>query len=47
METFGIIGMVFGSVGMTFGMLGAVAFNKLSRLEKQLKDSGVLDADFK
>lgn len=40
METFGI-------VGMTFGIFGFIAFAKLVKLEKHLKESGVLDKDYK
>ena len=47
METFGIMGMVFGIMGMTLGILGSIAFSKLTRLEKQLKESGVLDKNYK
>ncbi len=44
MEVFGIIGMAFGIMGMG---LGAVAFQRLSALEKKLKESGILDKDYK
>ncbi len=44
METFGIIGMAFGIMGMG---LGAAAFTGLQKLEKQLKESGVLSKDYK
>lgn len=37
MEAFGIIGTIFG----------LVAFVKLMRLEKHLKEKGVLDKDYK
>jgi hypothetical protein len=47
MEVFGIMGFVFGVVGMTFGILGLIAFNKLARLEKHLKNADVLDENFK
>ncbi len=44
METFAIIGMSFGIMGMG---LGAMAFMRLEKLEKQLKESGVLSKDYK
>ncbi len=51
METFSIIGMTFGIIGMTFGIIGMGSGNsasaRLEKLEKQLKESGVLDKDYK
>ena len=44
MEAFGIIGMSLGSMGFIFGA-GALA--KLARLEEQLKESGVLNKEYK
>ncbi len=44
METFGIVGMTFGILGMTFGI---IAFARLGKLERQLKESGVLDKNYK
>lgn len=44
METFGIIGMTFGIIGMGVGVF---AFMRLEKLEKQLKESGILDKDYK
>jgi len=44
MEAFAIIGMSFGIMGMS---LGAMAFIRLAKLEKQLKESGVLSKDYK
>lgn len=44
METFGIIGMTFGLTGFIFGMN---ALAKISKLEKQLKETGVLDKEHK
>ena len=44
METFGIIGMTFGIIGMGVGVF---AFIRLEKLEKQLKESGILDKDYK
>ena len=44
MEVFGIIGMSFGIMGMG---LGSMAFTRLEKLVKQLKESGVLDKDYK
>ncbi len=43
-EVFGIIGMAFGIMGMG---LGSSAFMRLQKLEKQLKESGILDKDYK
>ena len=47
MEAFGIIGMTFGIIGMGLGVFGLIAFGRLEKLEKQLKESGVLDKDYK
>jgi len=44
METFGIIGMTFGLTGFIFGMN---ALAKISKLEKQLKETGVLYKEYK
>ena len=44
MEVFGIIGMSFGIMGFIFSMS---ALAKIAKLEKQLKESGVLDKEFK
>ena len=44
METFGIIGMTSGITEMAFGIM---AFMRLAKLEKQLKESGILDKDYK
>ena len=46
MEAFGIVGMTFGISGITFGIIGFIAFTRLEKLEKRLKDSGVLDKDY-
>ncbi len=43
MEVFGIIGMTFGTTGMALGVFGLM---RLAKLEKQLKESGVLDKDY-
>ncbi len=43
MEAFGIIGMTFGIIGMG---VGASALAKISNLEKQLKEKGVLDKEY-
>jgi|LWDU01.1.fsa_nt_gi hypothetical protein len=40
METFGI-------VGMTFGIFGLIAFGRLEKLIKILKEKEILDKDFK
>ena len=45
MEPFGIIGMTFGITGMGLGIFGLIAFMRLAELEKQLKESGILDKD--
>ncbi len=44
MEVFGIIGMSFGTMGFIFA-LNALA--KISKLEKQLTETGVLDKECK
>ena len=44
MAGFDIIGMAFRIMGMG---LGALAFTRLQKLEKQLKESGILDKDYK
>ncbi len=44
MEVFGIIGMSCGIMGFIFSMS---ALTKIAKLEKQLKESGVLDKEFK
>ena len=44
MEAFGIIGMSFGIMGMG---LGALAFTKIAKLEKQLRETGLLDKEYK
>ena len=45
------LGFIFGIVGMTFGMQGLAraksAMSKIAELEKQLKEAGVLDKDYK
>ena len=43
METFGIIGMSFGIMGFIFAQS---ALAKISKLEKQLKEKGVLDKEY-
>ena len=42
MEVFGIIGMSLGTIGFIFGMS---ALTKIAKLEKQLKETGVLDKE--
>ena len=44
MEAFGVIGMTFGTIGMG---LGVFVFMRLEKLERQLKESGILDKDYK
>ena len=44
METFGIIGMGLGAMGFIFS-LNALA--KIAKLEKQLKETGVLNKEYK
>ena len=44
MEAFGIIGMSLGTMGFIFS-LNALA--RIAKLETQLKESGVLDKEFK
>jgi len=40
-EVFGIIGMTFGMTGMVFAIN---ALSKVQKLEKDLKEAGVLDS---
>ncbi len=51
METFGIIGMSFGVMALGVGVMGLnfakSALAKISKLEKQLKETGVLDKEYK
>ena len=42
-EAFGIIGMTFGTTGMA---LGVFSLMRLAKLEKRLKESGVLGKDY-
>jgi|SaaInlStandDraft_5_1057022.scaffolds.fasta_scaffold826822_1 hypothetical protein len=42
MEAFGIIGMSLGSSAFVFAL---VAMNKVSALEKQLRDKGLLETE--
>ena len=44
MEAFGIIGFSLGTMGFIFA-INALA--KISKLEKQLKETGVLDKEYK
>jgi len=44
METFGTIGMPFGVIGFIFAMSALV---KITKLEKRLKETGVLDKEYK
>ncbi len=48
MET---IGFIFGMSGMSFGIMGFIfalsALAKISKLEKQLTETGVLDKEYK
>ena len=44
MEAFGIIGMSLGTMGFIFAMS---ALAKISKLEKQLKETGVLNKEYK
>jgi hypothetical protein len=43
MDTFGIAGFSLGTVGFIFAM---VALDKISKLEKQLKETGLLDKEY-
>ena len=36
-----------GAVGFVFGMMGVVAFVRTQKLIKTLKETGVLDKDYK
>lgn len=40
MEALGVLGFIFGLMGM-------VAYVRLDKLEKKLKETGVLEPDFK
>lgn len=42
MEVFGIVGMSMGTLGFIFAMS---ALDQIKKLEKRLKDSGVLEKD--
>ena len=42
MEVFGIIGMSFGTMGFIFALN---ALDSISKLEKRLKEAGVLDRE--
>ena len=42
MEAFGIIGMSMGTMGFIFALS---ALDQIKKLEKRLKDSGVLEKD--
>ena len=44
METFGMVGFSLGTVGFIFAL---VALDKISKLEKRLKETGVLDKEYK
>lgn len=44
MEAFGIVGMSLGAMGFIFSMN---ALARISKLEKQLKATGILDKDYK
>ena len=44
MEAFGIIGMSLGAMGFIFAIS---ALTKISKMEKQLKETGVLDQEYK
>ena len=44
METFGIIGMSFGTMGFIFALN---AMSRIDKLEKKLKELGVMDQEFK
>ncbi len=44
MEALGVVGFTFGLIGFIFAMS---ALSKISKLEKQLKETGVLGPDYK
>lgn len=44
MEAFGIMGMSLGAMGFIFSLS---ALTKIAKLEKQLKEAGVLDKGYK
>ena len=37
----------FGVLGFVFGMMGLIAFVRLEKLTKTLKEKGVLEKDYK
>jgi len=37
----------FGVLGFVFGMMGLIAFVRLEKLTKTLKDKGILEEDYK
>lgn len=40
------IGTVFGIMGMSFGILGIIAYSRVDKLEKRLKELGILAPDY-
>ena len=44
MEAFGIIGMSIGTMGFIFGIS---VLARISKLERHLKETGVLDQEYK
>ena len=43
MEAFGILGFSLGTIGLIYAMN---ALGKISKLEQQLKEAGVLDQEY-
>lgn len=39
-----MFGLMFGIIGMTFGLM---SYSRIDKLEKRLKELGVLEQDFK
>ena len=37
----------FGVLGFVFGMMGVIAFVRLEKLTKTLKEKGILEEDYK
>lgn len=44
MDAFGMTGFTFGLMGFIFGV---IAFRRIEKLEKKLKEINVLEEDFK
>ena len=47
MEGLAVMGFVFGIMGFVFGIMGVVAFARLEKLTKTLKEKGILEENYK